>query len=114
MINVAQIGIGYWGPNILRNLVNNASINTLMVADLSLERGNYVKSLYPEITFSTDITDIIDNNEIDAIVIATPVHTHYSIAMQCLQAGKHVLVEKPMAMSVKEIDQIEVISKNII
>ena len=111
MINVAQIGIGYWGPNILRNLVNNASVNTLMVADLSSERGNYVKSLYPEIVFSTDMADIIDNDKIDAIVIATPVHTHFSIAMQCLKAGKHVLVEKPMAMSVKEIDQIEVLSK---
>ena len=111
MINVAQIGIGYWGPNILRNLVNNASTRVMMVADLSEERGNYVSSLYPDIEFSTNSTDVINDDRIDAVVIATPVHNHFKIAMQCLKAGKHVLVEKPMAMNVLEVDQIEQLSK---
>jgi predicted dehydrogenase len=111
MITVAQIGVGYWGPNILRNLVTNASTNVLMVADFSQERGDYVNALYPNIEFCTNPTNVINDDRIDAIIIATPVHTHFSLAMECLHAGKHVLVEKPMAMNIEEIDQIESLSK---
>ena len=111
MINVAQIGIGYWGPNILRNLASNPNTNILMVGDLSQERGNYVKSLYPNIEFNLNPLEVIKDERIDAVVISTPVNTHFNLTMDCLKAGKHVLVEKPMAMSVNEIDQIEYLSK---
>lgn len=111
MIKVAQIGVGYWGPNILRNLVANDKFEVVAVADLSVERGNYVKSLYPEIEFYLDPLKIFNNKTINAIVIATPVHTHFELSMLALKAGKHILVEKPMAMNCDEIDQISSISE---
>ena len=111
MINIGQIGVGYWGPNILRNLVSNPNTNITSVADLSKDRGDFVKSMYPDIKFYLNPFDLINNEDIDAIIISTPVHTHFKLAMDCLNAGKHILVEKPMAMNSDEIDQIEILSK---
>ena len=106
MVRVAQIGVGYWGPNILRNLISNNKFEVVAVADLSVERGKYVKSLYPEIEFLLEPSKIFNNKTIDAVIIATPVHTHFDLSMQALKAGKHILVEKPMAVSSDEIKQI--------
>ncbi len=107
MIRVAQIGIGYWGPNLLRNAVSNPQCNVVAASDFSSERQNYVKSLYPSIHVTDSADEIFRNPDIDAIIIATPVHTHFPLAIQALEAGKHVLVEKPMATSVQEIDKIQ-------
>ena len=106
MVRVAQIGVGYWGPNILRNLISNNKFEVVAVADLSVERGKYVKSLYPEIEFLLEPSKIFNNKTIDVVIIATPVHTHFDLSMQALKAGKHILVEKPMAVSSDEIKQI--------
>lgn len=107
MIKIAQIGVGYWGPNLLRNLVSNGNCEVPIVAELSRERQNYVKGLYPAIRLTEDPRDIFLNPDIDAIVIATPVATHYDLAMQALEAGKHILVEKPLARSIEEVEHIE-------
>jgi predicted dehydrogenase len=106
LINISQIGIGYWGPNLLRNLVANKSCEVKKVVDLSEERREFVRRLYPSITVSDKVEDIIVDKNIDAVIIATPVATHFDLAMQCLEAGKHVLVEKPMATTVDEVQQI--------
>ncbi len=111
MINIAQIGVGYWGPNILRNLDSNKRVNVSCVADLSTERGEYVKSLYPNIKFYSNPRDIFSDENIDAVVIATPVHTHFDLALKSLKAGKHILVEKPMAVKVDEINKLEKVAK---
>ena len=111
MIKVAQIGVGYWGPNILRNLAKNDQFDVVAVSDLSAERGEYVKSNYPGVDFFLDPASIFTNENIDAVVIATPVHTHFDLAMKALKAGKHILVEKPMATNSDEINQIISISK---
>ena len=111
MIKIAQIGVGYWGPNILRNLVANNNFEVVAVCDLSAERGRFVTNLYPEIDFYSDPSDIFNNENIDAIVISTPVHTHFELAKTALNAGKHILVEKPMATNSNEIEQIISISK---
>ena len=108
-VNVAQIGVGYWGPNLLRNLVFNKDCEVSLVVDLSKERREYVKNTYPAIEVSDNIDSIIKNKNIDAVVIATPVFTHYEIIIKCLNAGKHILVEKPMAskaLQVKEIKEL--------
>jgi len=106
MLNIAQIGVGYWGPNLLRNLVANKRCHVIKVADLSSERRDYVKGLYPAIEVTDDSDKVIGDKNSDAVVIATPVATHFDLAMKTLEAGKHVLVEKPLARSVEEVEQI--------
>lgn len=110
-IKVAQIGVGYWGPNLLRNLASNPRCELLMCVDLSEDRKNYVKSLYPKIEVSGHVEDVFNNSEIDAVVIATPVKTHYELAIKALKNKKHILVEKPMARTVKEVEEIEFLSE---
>lgn len=105
-IAVAQIGVGYWGPNLLRNLMVNKDCEVMQVADLSQERREFVASLYPAIKVTDDPEDILNNGDVDAVVIATPVATHFDFAMRCLESGKHVLVEKPMATTVAQVKEI--------
>jgi predicted dehydrogenase len=106
MLKIAQIGVGYWGPNLLRNLVASKRCAVPVVVDLSSERRDYVKRMYPAIHVTDDLEEVFANPEIDAVVIATPVATHFDLAMRALATGKHILVEKPLARSVGEVDQI--------
>ena len=110
-VNIGQIGVGYWGPNLLRNLVANNNCKVKTVVDLSSERRSYVQSLYPEIKVERDANAVFEDPDIDALVIATPVKTHYKFAMQALNANKHFLVEKPMATKVEEIKKIKNLSE---
>ncbi len=107
MINIAQLGVGYWGPNLLRNLVSNKNCTVTDVVDLSNERREYVRKYYPSLTVSEDVNAVLNKPEIDAVIIATPVSTHYDLAVRALKAGKHILVEKPLATSVGEVDDID-------
>jgi len=106
MLKIAQIGVGYWGPNLLRNLVANKRCKVLCVAELASERQDYVKSLYPGIHVTAHVQDLLEDPIIDAVVIATPVATHYELAIQALESGKHILVEKPLAKDVEEVEHI--------
>jgi len=96
MIRVGVVGYGYWGPNLVRNFVEAADSQVIGVSDLRTERLNLVKARYPAIEVTTRAEEIIDDNRIDAIAISTPVSTHFDLAWKALQAGKHVLAEKPM------------------
>ncbi len=111
MITVAQIGVGYWGPNLLRNLVSNKKCQVKTVADVSAERQDYVKRLYPAVRVTEDSDRVFNDSEIQAVVIATPVATHFDLTMKALEAGKHVLVEKPIATTVKEVEEIGGLAK---
>jgi predicted dehydrogenase len=112
MINVAQIGVGYWGPNLLRNLVSNRDCSVKLVVDIAKERRDYVKSLYPNIRVSEYVQDIEDDPTIEAVIIATPLKTHYDLTIRMLKAGKHVLVEKPLASNLSEVEEIEGFQRN--
>jgi predicted dehydrogenase len=116
MLNITQIGVGYWGPNLLRNIVANKRCQITKVVELSSERRDYVKGLYPNILVTDRIEQVIQDSLIDAVVIATPVDTHFDLAMQALEAGKHILVEKPLARSVEEVERIgkKVREKNLV
>jgi len=107
MVNIAQIGVGYWGPNLLRNLMMNKRCRVHAVAELSPERRDYVQGLYPAVQVTDDFDAICADPAIDAVVIATPVATHFEMGMKALEGGKHILVEKPLARSVDEVEELE-------
>lgn len=102
MIRVGVIGYGYWGPNLVRNFTEVPDSEVLMVGDLRPERLALARGRYPAVETTTDYRDLIKHPDIDAIAIATPVSTHADLAVEALSAGKHVLVEKPMAATVEE------------
>jgi predicted dehydrogenase len=97
MIRIGVIGYGYWGPNLVRNFVEAPDAQVVTVSDLRPERLAKVKARYPTIRTTTDHQALVDDPAIDAIAIVTPVSTHFPLALQALQAGKHVFVEKPLA-----------------
>jgi predicted dehydrogenase len=97
MIQVGVIGYGYWGPNLVRNFHEVPGSQVIGVSDLRPERLAIARRRYPIIETTTDYRHLLADARIDAIAIATPVSTHFELAMQALQAGKHVLVEKPLA-----------------
>lgn len=106
MINIAVIGFGYWGPNLVRNFNAQPNCNVSYVADLRQERLDIVKKNYPNINVTTSVEEVISNKDIDAVVISTPVFTHFEFAKKALNNGKHVLLEKPMTSLVEEADQL--------
>nr|MEE4267146.1 Gfo/Idh/MocA family oxidoreductase [Candidatus Krumholzibacteria bacterium] len=99
MINVGVIGCGYWGPNLIRNFHGQAGANLTMISDLDENRLNHVGLQYPATTKTTNYQDILNNPDIDAVVVATPMSTHFPLGMAVLEAGKHLFLEKPMATS---------------
>ncbi|MDO8521791.1 MAG: Gfo/Idh/MocA family oxidoreductase [bacterium] len=105
-MKIGVIGYGYWGPNVLRNMIAHTDAHVSVVADQNMERLAVLKKTYPAIQTTTDALDIINSKDIDAIVIATPVHTHHPLARAALLAGKHVLVEKPLAGSLQDAEDL--------
>ena len=95
-LGIGVIGCGYWGPNLLRNFHESRDTRLIGVADLNPDRLTWAQSQYPHIVTTTVIGELIDNPAVDAIAIATPVQTHFELALRALKAGKHVLVEKPL------------------
>lgn len=96
-IHAAVVGLGYWGPNLLRNLNETGACGELTACDLDSERLERIKRRYPGVRVTTDFERILDDGTIDAVLIATPISTHYALAKRVLEAGKHCFVEKPMA-----------------
>lgn len=105
MTNVAIIGYGYWGPNLVRNFLWNTDVKVVVVVDSRRERLACVVKDYPSVDICTNVSDIY-NNKIDAVVIATPVFSHFELAKQALLSGKHVLLEKPMTASLHEANEL--------
>ena len=91
MITIAQIGCGYWRPNLFRNLVANPDCEVKWVVKIFRDRQGYVRNLYPAVRDTEDLEDVFQDKEVDAIVIATPATSHYQLAYESLKAGKHVL-----------------------
>lgn len=106
MINVGVIGYGYWGPNLVRNFIANPETRVTMVADRDPARLGKVSSLYPAVRLATSADDLIADTEVDAVVIATPVESHFPLALAALHAGKHVLVEKPITSTADKARQL--------
>lgn len=104
-IRFAVIGWGYWGPKIARNLMALPDASVSIVADMDAHRLASLSSAQPEIQTTTHVEDVY-RSHVDAVVIATPVHTHYTLAKEALLHGKHVLVEKPLTTNVDEAEEL--------
>ena len=103
---VGVIGCGYWGPNLLRNFAENESCELRWLCDLDQQRLATLGRRYPAVRTTTDYKQLISDSSLDAIAIVTPVGTHYVFAREALEAGKHVLVEKPLTAGIAEAEQL--------
>lgn len=99
MIRIGVIGYGYWGPNLVRNFADARDTRMVAVSDLNEERLALIERRHPGVETTTDVQAVLNSPNIDAVAIATPVSTHFPLAMEALKAGKHVLIEKPMTTS---------------
>jgi predicted dehydrogenase len=99
MLQIAVVGCGYWGPNLIRNLSSCPECRVKAICDMSEDRLSQMAELYPQVQTTSQFDDLADDDNIGAIVIATPVRFHYEMAQKSLKAGKHTFIEKPMAAS---------------
>jgi predicted dehydrogenase len=106
MAKIGVIGCGYWGPNLIRNFVTCPETELVWACDLDEIRLQKVLRPYPSVRQTTDLNEVLKDDGVDAIAIATPVHTHFPIAKTCLESGKHVLIEKPLASSVAQGEEL--------
>jgi predicted dehydrogenase len=106
MIGIGVIGYGYWGPNLVRNFSQVPEARVIGVCDQRPARRALVESVYPAIKTYADIQDLLDNPAIDAVAVATPVSSHYELAMRALTANKHVFVEKPFTATSEQAERL--------
>jgi len=99
VINVGLIGYGYWGPNLARNCAEADGVHLAAIADTRADRREAAARRHPSVRPFDNVSSLLDDSGIDAVVIATPIDTHYSFAAAAIERGKHVLVEKPLAGS---------------
>ena len=100
-LGIAVIGAGYWGPNLIRNFRSSEEWDLVAVCDLDVERAQQVLGARSGVDVTSSLDEVLAREDVDAIAIATPARTHQGIALPALRAGKHVLVEKPLADSVE-------------
>ncbi|MDP6506148.1 MAG: Gfo/Idh/MocA family oxidoreductase, partial [Planctomycetota bacterium] len=106
MVGIGLVGYGYWGPNLLRNFVETPDATVIAVCDLNQDCLDLVQARYPSIKTTKNTQELFDDPDIDAIIIATPVSTHFKLAIQALDAGKHVFVEKPLTTTFAEGEEL--------
>src|ERR1017187_1403329 len=112
-IKLGVAGCGYWGPNLIRNFRSLPDCRLKMLCDLNPARLKHLKSLYPEVAGEANYGHLLNGVNLDAVVIATGVKAHYPMAKASLLAGKHTFIEKPMASSVEQCEElVEIAKKN--
>jgi len=110
--NVAVIGCGYWGPNLIRNFRSLPDCNLVAICDTKQERLSHMRNMYPGTKVTSDYREVIEDPDIHAIAVATPVNSHYDLANEALLAGKHTFIEKPMALSSAECRELVELGEN--
>jgi predicted dehydrogenase len=105
-VGIGVIGYGYWGPNLVRNFAEYPGSKVVSVADMRRDRLAPVQRRYPDVATTTDYRDLLNDPTIDAIVISTPISTHFDLALAALQAGKHVLVEKTLTATSAQTERL--------
>jgi predicted dehydrogenase len=116
MVGVGVIGYGYWGPNLVRNFAEVPGARVVAVSDLSADRLARVEARYPTIRTTRDHRELLADPAVDAVAVATPVSTHFDLALEALRAGKHVLVEKPLATTSEQAARLveEAVRRNLV
>jgi predicted dehydrogenase len=110
-LNVGVVGCGYWGPNLVRNFRALPDCKMHSICDVSEDRLRHLKGLYPEVLPHRNFDEFVNQPELDAVVVATSVKHHHPMAKAALSAGKHVLVEKPLAASVEQCEELIALAK---
>jgi predicted dehydrogenase len=110
-VNVALVGLGYWGPNLLRVLADKPDVRVRWICDQAPDRLERMTRRYPAVSATTEFGDLLDDPELEAILIATPVGAHAGLAAASLEAGKHTFVEKPLAASAIEAEELARIAR---
>src|SRR3954453_12202101 len=105
-VQVAVVGLGYWGPNLLRALFELEDVEVSYICDLDPERLERGSARHPSARATRDYDNVLVDPSVDAVVIATPVFSHFNLASRALNAGKHVFVEKPIASSSAEAGEL--------
>ena len=108
---VAVVGLGYWGPNLLRVLIERSDVEVRWICDSDVSRLERFGRRYPSVQLTQDIGEILDDPSVDGVLLATPVFTHYELARRCLEAGKHTFVEKPLASSTSLAEELIALSE---
>jgi predicted dehydrogenase len=106
MINLGVIGYGYWGPNVVRNFNGIPNAEVVSICDYQQSALKRARNIYPKMNITSDCREILYSPRIDAVVIVTPVSTHFDIAKQALENGKHIFIEKPFTSSVEQAEQL--------
>jgi len=104
-VNVGVVGLGYWGPNLARNIAALAGVELLWCCDERPAARERIAAAHPRTRLTAHLDDLLGDDELDAVVLATPVPTHASLAIRVLEAGKHCFVEKPLAHSVADAER---------
>ena len=106
MIRIALIGYGYWGPNLARNLSDGSRFELVAIVDVRPDRQREAARRYPQVNVYGDVGSVMARDDVEAVVVATPLHTHHDIAGTAIDGGRHVLVEKPLAASREEAEDL--------
>jgi predicted dehydrogenase len=110
-VRIAVIGAGHWGPNLIRNFDNAPVSSVVLVAERDAKRASQVRARFPHVEVTESTETVVKDPRIDAVVVATPTSTHYSIVKEALRAGKHVLVEKPITTKAEEADELTTLAE---
>lgn len=106
MLRCSVVGLGYWGPNLVRVLAELEGVDVAWICDRDAARVDRLRRRYPGVRGTTRVDDVLADDRVDAVLVATPVFTHFDIASRCLAAGKHTFVEKPLAPSAELADEL--------
>ena len=113
MLKIAIIGAGYWGPNLIRTFSKINNVDIKYIADIQKGRRDLLSENYPRINIIDNVEQIFEDNEIEIVIIATPVPNHFSLGKQSLKSGKHTFIEKPLASSALEAQELVNISNDL-
>ncbi len=105
-MKIAVVGLGYWGPNLVRNFLSTEQVEGVIACDLVPRRLENIKKKFPMVETSSSFDDVLNDDNVAGVVIATPVSTHYPLGLKVLEAGKHLLIEKPMASKTAEAEEL--------
>src|ERR1039458_9391352 len=110
-IKVGVVGCGYWGPNLVRNFRSMPGCELKTMCDISADRIEHLKRLYPEVAAEMNYQRMLGDGSVDAVAVATSVKMHFPMAKAALEAGKHTMIEKPMASSAAQCEELIEIAK---